>query len=217
MSGIATAIVGGAVIGGVASNMAADKAASATEAATQKSVDAQMAELEYLKEVDKIPRQYREAALAKLGGAYGVGEPGAQAEFFKGLQDNPLYQSMIESGQAGKQAGEEAILRTAGATGGLRSGNVQSNLYKYNTEFDTDLRNKALLATYQDQIKGLRGLGNLPGQTENIANVMSNIGTTQAQGLVAQGQIAQQGIQGIGNALTSGTGNLLYAKGRGII
>lgn len=217
MSGIATAIVGGAAIGVIGSSMAADKAAGATEAAAKMSTDAQLAQLDYLKEVDKLPKQYREAALAKIGGAYGVGEPGQQAEFFKGLQDNPLYQSMIASGEAGKQAGEEAIMRQAGATGGLRSGNVQSNLYKFNTEFDTDLKNKALLATYEDQIQGLRGLANLPGQTTNIAQTMGNIGATQAQGIVAQGQIAQQGIQGATNAVTSGVGNLLLAKGIGII
>jgi len=221
IGGVGGAIVGGAIIGGGANLIGSSMAADATKDATRASVNAQMEELNYLKEVDALPRQYREAALAKLGGAYGVGQfdeegnliPGseqaAQQEFFQGLEGNPLYQSIIGAGKSG----EEAILRNAAATGGLRSGNVQSNLYQYNT----DLKNQALLATYQDQIQGLRGLGNLPGQTENIAGVMGNIGATQAQGIAAQGQIAQQGIQGFGNAIQSGVGNYLFAKGKGII
>jgi hypothetical protein len=110
-------------------------------------------------------------------------------------------------------AGEEAILRGASATGGLRSGNVQENLARYST----DLRNQALLTSYQDQLQGLRGLAGIPGQTENIAGVMGNIGQTQAAGIVAQGQIQQQQLQGISDIVGTGVGQYLEAKGAGII
>lgn len=217
MSAIATAIVGGAVVGGAASIYGSKKASESAEKSSRAQLDAQMEQLNYLKEVDKLPKQYREAALTKLAGAYGAGDAveggqggvEGQQQLIDQARQSPLYGAIM----GGQQAGEEAILRNASATGGLRSGNVQQNMYDYNTQ----LQNQALLQSYNQQLQGLQGIAGLPGQTENITNVMGAMGTTKAQGIQAQGQAWQQGLQGVSGAVGQGVGNYMLGKGMGII
>lgn len=215
--GLGTALLGGALISGGASVLGASKASGAAKDASQAQLQSQREQLAYLREVDALPRQYREAALAKLAGTYGVGgavEGGlegmaGQQQLIEQAQASPLYGAIM----GGQQAGEEAILRNASATGGLRSGNVQQNMYDYNTQ----LQNQALLQSYNQQLQGLQGIAGLPGQTENITNVMGAMGTTQAQGIQAQGQAWQQGLQGVSGAVGQGVGNYMLGKGMGLI
>ena len=221
MSGVITAaavIVGGATILASKSAGGAARAGAATQAGAQREA------LEYLKEREAIPRQVSEAALTKLAGLYGldggtgVGKPlgggvgglmaseGARETAFSGQQElidsllsSPLYQSIM----GGREAGEEAILRSTSATGGLRSGNVQEALYDYNTQ----LRNKALLESYNQQLQGLAGLAGLPSNANQIAERTAGIGQTLGQGQIAAGQAQQVGIQqAMGNML--GVANL---------
>jgi len=210
MSGIATAIIGGAVVGAYAvsasakSSSKASKEAAATQAAAQEraamtEAGAQMEALDYLKEREKIPQELREGALQTMGGLYGLkGGIGNQQDLIQRSIDSPLYKSIM----GGREAGEEAILRSASATGGLRSGDVNYNLYDYNTQ----LQNQALLASYNEQLMGLQGLAGLPSNAGQIASSMRDIGATQAhgiegagltqaQGSVAAAQIKQQGTQ----------------------
>jgi len=150
--------------------------------------------LDYLKEVERLPRQYREAALGSLAGLYGLpgGTGGSQQQYIEQAMTSPLYQSLM----GGREAGEEAILRSAGATGGLRSGNVQGALYDYNTQ----LQNQALLQAYNQQLQGLQGLAGLPSYAPQIAQGMAGLGQTQAQGVTAAAQAQQMGRQqGISN------------------
>jgi hypothetical protein len=60
-------------------------------------------------------------------------------------------------------------------------------------------------------------MSGLPSQSSNIAGVMGNIGQTQAQGITAQGQASQQGLQNLSNVVGSGIQNYLYAQGKGLI
>ncbi len=73
MSGIATAIVGTAIIGGVAARKGAKEAAKASERAAETQAEGQEQALEYLKETEALPQYYREQALTQLGGLYGLG------------------------------------------------------------------------------------------------------------------------------------------------
>lgn len=144
--------------------------------------------LEYLKEREAIPQQFREAALMGLGGLYGLeGGVGTQQEMIERAMASPLYQSII----GGREAGEKAILRSAGATGGLRSGGVQESLYDYNTQ----LQNRALLEAYQQQVQGLGGLAQLPSMAPQIAQQTAGIGQTLSQGQIASAQAEQAGTQ----------------------
>ena len=122
-----------------------DDATQAPIDAANIQAQAQREALAYLKEREAVPQQFREGALKQLGGIYGLeGGEGSQRETIQDAIRSPLYKSIM----GGKRVGEEAIMRTAGATGGLRSGNVQGNMYDYNVQ----LQNKALLRTaYQPQ------------------------------------------------------------------
>ena len=175
-----------------------DEAAEASIAGAELQAQGQREALEYLKEREAIPREFSEAALKGLGGIFGLeGGTGSQQEFIDSLISSPLYQRII----GGREAGEESILRSASATGGLRSGNVQEALYDYNTQ----LRNKALLESYNQQLQGLTGLAGLPSYAPQIAGQMAGIGQTLGQGQIAAGQAQQAGIQqGFGNLLGLG-------------
>lgn len=128
--------------------------------------DAQTEALDYLKEVDVLPRQYREGALAELSDTYGLGDgeyaptaiPGSelaaqgpapalprsgirgQEELIAEARNSPLYSAIM----GGREAGEEAVLRGKGATGGLRSGAAIGAL----TDYGSQLENRALLGSY---------------------------------------------------------------------
>jgi len=244
----AALILGGsALAAGGLSYMGAREAADASEAAAETSAEssaaaaaisaeasiyganleaeAQREALAYLKEREELPRQFSEGALTRLGGLYGleggIGEPlKSQEELIQDALASPLYGQLM----GGQEAGEEAILRSASATGGLRSGNVQQNLYDYNVQ----LENRALLdsynqqvADYSQEISGLQGMAGLPSNAVEIARQTSAIGTTlgagqtaagaayaqgqiaagsaYAQGQIAAGQAMQQGYQNIGS------------------
>ena len=187
---------------------AATMAAGATSAA-QVQAQSQREQLEYLKEVNELPTQLRDEALAQLGGMSGIGDANTQQEILDRAKSSPYYQEMM----AGQEAGEEAIMRGASATGGLRSGNVQGALYDYSSR----LQNQALSSAYGQEVQNLRGLAGLSTGQGQIAQTMGNIGTTQAQGIlgasqaqsqgqIAQGQIYQQGLQGMGNIFMQGAG-----------
>lgn len=167
--------------------------------------------LEYLKEKEAIPRQYSEAALNYLGGLYGLeGGTGSQQDLIDQAISSPLYQAIM----GGQEAGEESILRSAAATGGLRSGNVQSNLYDYNTQ----LQNQALLESYNQQLSGLTGLAGLStdSTSSSIASIYGNIGETLASGITGSAQAEQSSFQqGFSNLLgLGGLGYMMFSDRR---
>jgi len=185
-----------------------DDAADASREAAGTQAQYQREALDYLKEREALPQQLREGALEGLGGVYGLeGGTGNQQELIDRAISSPLYKSIM----GGQEAGEDAILRNASMTGGFRSGNVQGNLYDYNTQ----LQNKALLDSYNQQLQGLAGLAGLPSNANQIAGATAGIGQTLAQGQVAGAQAQQAGTQqGFGNLLGLGTlGTAAYAAG----
>lgn len=171
--------------------LASESADSASEAATQGAATTAGAEreaLDYMKEREAIPQQFREGALKGLGGVYGLeGGTGSQQELIDKAISSPLYKGIM----GGQEAGEESILRNASMTGGFRSGNTQSNLYDYNVQ----LQNKALLESYNQQLQGLTGLAGLPSNSNQIAQQTSQIGQTLGMGQIAGAQAEQAGTQ----------------------
>lgn len=168
-----------------------DDSAKAAKSAAKIQTDFQREALDYLKQTEALPQKFREGALTGLGNIYGLGAPGSQEEFFSNLERTPLYGAIM----SGRDAGEEAILRNASVTGGLRSGNTQYNLADYNTQ----LKNQALLTAYNDQVSGLQGLAGLPSNANQIAASTAGIGQTLAQGQIAAAQAKQQGNQNMFN------------------
>jgi hypothetical protein len=175
-----------------------DEAAAAAMGASELQASYQREALNYLKEVDALPRELREGSLKRLAGALGLeGGEGSQEELISRALRSPLYGAIM----GGQEMGEEAILRNAAQTGGLRSGNAQHALYDYNVQ----LQNKALLESYNQQIQGLQGLAALPSLAPTIASQTNAIGQTIAQGHIGAAQAKQAGNQvGINNMLGLG-------------
>lgn len=234
---------------GITDSKAGDRAADSALQAAQIQADFQREALDYLKEQDKLPTEIREATLPFLAATFGI--PGYEGGYDMSMPErgdltaqamqSPLYQAQVQNIQSGlgmaQQAGEDAILRNAAATGGLRSGNVQSNLASMNQDLQTQAamaQNQALMDAYMDQrslfgedvalreseinrmLGGMSGLAGLPSNANAIAGMTSNIGQTLAQGQTAAAQAQAAGSQqNIGNLM--GLGNLgIAAYGAGL-
>lgn len=186
-------------------DLSGKSAADASKAAAQTQAGAQQQALDYLMKTEQLPQQFRESALTELAGLYGLNGGagmGSQADMIEAAQASPIYRAIM-----GTQAGaEDAIMRNAAATGGLRSGNVQSNLARSAQE----LEQRALLEGYNQQlqernqrISGLQGLAGMPSMAGQISSGISGIGQTLAQGQVAGAQAKQAGL---GNLMNLGIG-----------
>lgn len=165
--------------------------------AAEISVGAQKDALDYLKEREEIPQHLREESLKTLGELQGFyPDEGSHEEMIQRSIDSPLYQGIM----GGKEAGEESILRSASATGGLRSGDTSYNLYDYNVQ----LQNQALLTSYNEQLSRIQGLAGIPSNANQIANSMSGIGATQASGITNSGLAYASGLAAAGTAQAQG-------------
>lgn len=164
---------------------------------SQTSAGAQQKALEYLQQVDKLPTGLRESALKSLGGLYG-----GSGSITDRAMASPLYQAAV-------QQGENAVLRNASATGGLRSGSASENLAQVNQN--------ALIAAYNDQIAGLQGLSSLPSNANNIAGYMSGIGNTLGQGQITSAQTLAQGQISAADALANANNAAAGAMSQGQI
>jgi len=150
--------------------------------------------LDYLKETEAIPQELRQAGLQQLGGIAGLAgfeQYGGQQQLIDQAQLSPLYQSILGTGAAG----EEALARTASATGGLRGGGTASQLANYNQ----NLQQEALLESYNQQLGGIQGLAGLQSAAPQISQQYGQIGQTQAQGQIAAVQAKQQAFGNIMN------------------
>ena len=166
---------------------------------SQISGDAQREALEYLRMADLQPRTLREGALGTLGANYGIGSSGS---IMDRAMANPMYKQAI-------QQGENAVLRNASATGGLRSGTTSENLAQVNQN--------ALIASYNDQIAGLQGLAALPSNANNIAAYSAGVGNAYGQGQVSSAQTLAQGQISAADALANANNAAATAMSQGQI
>jgi hypothetical protein len=170
----------------------AKAAAEASQQAASTQAGYEQRALDYLMQQEELPSAIRGSVLPLLASTYGVegyagGIDTSQAGLISQAKESPLYAALL----GGQQAGEESILRQAGATGGLRSGNVQSALSDYSTQ----LQNQALLQSYgeqkalqQQQLGGLSGLAQLPSYATQIAGGTAGVGQTLGQGIIGSQQ-----------------------------
>lgn len=168
-------------ITGRSSEKAAGRAAD-TQAAAQREA------LDYLREVEEVPQQFREGALSRLGGLFGL--PGGERGAVSAIERNPIFQATI--GQLPQQ--EEAILRNASATGALRTGGTEAML--------AENQRQNRLQAFQNTMSGLQGLAGLPSYAPQIASGIAGIGETLAQGRIG-GAMARQ--EALGGLLQAGT------------
>lgn len=185
------------VITGKAGRQAAGDATRAAEIAA----GGQRESLDYLKEVEALPLELRNKFLPQYADIASGGQ--GQQDLIDSAMSSPLYNAIM----GGQQAGEEAIMRNAAMTGGLRSGNVSGDL----TDYGSQLQNRALLTSYDQQLQGIQGLANMPLNTNNIAQAMAAPAQTQAQGIIAGSQARQNSNQALTNNLLGIGGAALMA------
>jgi hypothetical protein len=179
---VAAAVVGTVVAAGASAysasqqKKAASRATDAQSAAAYAQMDQQQAQFDRIRELLQPWVNQGTNANAALGNLLGTNGNGAQQESISALQQSPLYTSQL-------QAGQNAILQNASATGGLRGGNAQAALGKYAP---------ALLAS-------------------TIQNQVQNLGGLSAQGLSAAGGTAT-GLQNLSNANSQALGNIGQAQ-----
>ena len=231
MSGIATAIIGGAIIGGVVASNNADTAAEASKQASETQATAQekataaqtaaqdQALTEQRRQFDKIQEllspytQAGPSALQGMQGLAGLRGAGEQQASIDQIKQSAQYQELARQG-------EQGILQNASATGGLRGGNVQAAL----AQFRPSLLNQLIESQY-NKLAGLTQLGQnsaagtaVAGQQSaaNIGNLYSAQGAAQAAGLTGVAQAQAGGIIGAANARTQGMSGVSNAFGGGI-
>lgn len=203
MSGIATAIVGGAVIGAVVTSQGAQSAADTQAAAAnqasalqsqsaQQSLDFQKQALAQQQQLNKPFVDTGTSAMYQLADLLGVQIPGRtpQATPQQIIQNQPGY-------QFGLQQGQQALESSAAARGMQLSGASMMALDRYGQDYGTK--------AYQQQIANL---GGLVSTGENAANMVGNAAgqfATSASNTVtgAANQIGSN-MMGAGNAIAAG-------------
>ena len=169
------------------------QAAGASRDAANIQAQAQREALAYLQKREALPQQFREAALKQLGGAFGVPGGVSGSQFLQTAESSPVYQSIM--GNIPQM--EEAILRNQSATGALRTGGTDLML--------AENQRRTSAQALSGVLQGIQGMANLPSNAGQIAQGITNIGQTQAQGITAAAQanqIAQQ--QGMENLMGLG-------------
>lgn len=220
MSWVAAAIVGSTVVSGAIQSKAAKSAASTQAAASDAAIVEQRRQFEAAQEV---LRPYVEAGVGAMEGLEpyaevgevglqgqlalsGLAGPEAQREAIAQLEQGPEYQAMT-------RAGEEAILQSAAATGGLRGGSTQAALAQFRPQVLSQLINQqygrlgGLTALGQTTTQNIASMGQAAaaGQASqglqtgaNIANLMQQTGAAQAGGILGSASAWGNAIGSLG-------------------
>lgn len=222
MSGIATAVVAGAVISGIAASRSSKKAAAARAAAAKTGAAAQRessqeAIAEQRRQFDITQEglaPFREAgvgALQQQQALLGLLGEEQQQEAFAAFKESPGQKFLRERGQ-------RSLLRGASAIGGLGGGNVRSALVQQGIGFaQQDFQNRfARLGQIagQGQATAL-GMGQLGQATAgSISGLLSQQGLSAQQAALQAGQARSSGILGRNQAFQSALGGVFTGLGQ---
>jgi len=185
MSWIAAAIVGSTVVSGVVQSKSASKAASAQTAAADAGIEEQRRQFNAVQQLLSPFVGAGTTALGQQAALVGVDGPEAQRAAIQAIEQGPEFSALTRQG-------EEAILQSAAATGGLRGGNIQGALAQFRPQVLS-----SLIEQQYGRLGGLAqmgqasaaGVGTAGMQTgANISNLMQQQGAAQAGSALAQGQ-----------------------------
>ena len=190
MSGIATAVVGGALISAVGGYYAQKSASEEASGAQRSASEAAIAEQRRQQaESERLLAPYMQAGQAALGqqqALLGLGGADAQRAAVAQIEQGAQFQAMVEQG-------ETAILQNASATGGLRGGNTQAALAQFRPQMLSQLIQQQMA-----QLGGISGMG------QQGALGAAGYGQQGAQGVM--GQLGAQGQAAAGAAMAQGQG-----------
>jgi hypothetical protein len=196
--------VGGSLLSSSMQADAATEAAGIQAAASEAGIQEQRRQFDL---VQTLLAPYVSAGVPAIAGLQGYAEAGPKAfeqqQALAGLLGPDRQReaiAQIEQGggfQASVQAGEEALLQKASATGGLRGGNIQAALSQF--------RPQLLQAEIDRQYGRLGGFSDIGRETQ--ANLLK-IGQSSATGVGAQGVTTGTNISNLlanqGQALAGG-------------
>jgi hypothetical protein len=209
MSGVATAIVGGAVIGGVLSSQASKSAAQTQADAANNATAAQQAALDRQL---ALQQPFTTAGTTAVNQLSAMTQPGGVAtqDFTFGpgaYQADPGYAFRLKEGM-------NAMNATAAARGGLISGNALRAGQMYGQELGSQEYSNAFNRAQNmfqmnrnnllDPLKFLTNIGQA-GASNQAANVGS-FGSSQAANITGAGNATAAGQVGAANAYTNAIG-----------
>lgn len=221
MSGIATAIVGSAVIGAAASSSAAKK----QEKAAQRATDAQTAQFERQVELQEPFRQSGLAAQNRMLTLLGLTPTAAEGEelpaglavdrsspdFGRYARDFGVQDFQQDPGYSFRLSeGLKALDRQAAARGGLISGAALKAAQRYGQDAASQEYQNAFNRYQISRAAQLNPLQSLAGQAQTSANVLGQAGQQYASAIgenyMGAANARASGYVGAANALSSGVG-----------
>lgn len=198
------------VFGASKKKKAVKQAAAAQAAAAQAGIDQQN---EQFQQTQANIEPYLGAGTKALGAQQdllGLNGTGVQQSSLDALKASPLFQQLFGAGQ-------DAVLSSASATGGLRGGNAQRSLY--------DAGEDTFAQIIQQQLANLGGLSSAGlGAATNlgtfgadkagqISQLLGNKGAAQAGGILGSAAASQQLYSSIANLIQDGAAALFGAPG----
>lgn len=165
----------GAVVGAHGNAKAVNKATDAQIAGIDKAIGEQRREYDTARADFKPYMDFGTASLGPLGDLLGINGNDKAAAAIASLKASPLYQSLFSNGQ-------EALLQSASATGGLRGGNLEGA--------SLDFGRDTLSSVIQNQIRNLFGAQSVGS---GATGAVTDVGTHTADNI-------SSGYTSIGNA-----------------
>ena len=178
-------LIGSGVGSAVIQSKAASKGAAAQTASAQQGIDEQRRQFEAVRELLAPFVTGGTTAFGQQMALTGAAGADAQRAALLAIQEGPEFAALT-------QQGENAILQSAAATGGLRGGNVQGALAQFRPQILSGLieqqysRLGGLATAGQNAAAGVGTAGMQTGQ--NISNLMQQQGAARAGSALAQGQ-----------------------------
>lgn len=205
MSGIATAVVASAVIGGVVASNSASKAAKAQQNAADK---ASQTELEQYYQNREDMQPWREAGAGALGQLTAGTAAGGDFNRDFTLADftrDPGYDFRMQQGQ-------QALERSAAARGGALSGGALKGIARYGQDYASGEYQNAYNRFNNDRTQRFNRLASIAGvgqtATRDVAQMGSQVAGNVANNIIGAGNAQASSYVGQGNAI-AGAANTL--------
>jgi hypothetical protein len=208
MSGVATAIVASAVIGGASSKSAAKTQAGAAS-------DATAAQERMFERQVELQEPFREAGMAgqnRLLQLLGLGEDKSAADFGKyASAEFGMDKFTADPGYAFRMAeGMKGLERSAAARGGLLSGSALKGIQRYGQDLASQEYQNAFNRYQTARTNTLNPYASLAGVAQSSANTLTGAAGTLGQqigsNIIGAGNAAAAGQIGVSNAITGGVG-----------
>lgn len=170
----------GTAVGGYLGSEGAKKAGEISEKGTELSIQEQRRQFDKIQELLAPYVEGGREALNAQRALLGLAGSEEQATAISAIKASPQYEALID-------VGEEGILQSASATGGLRGGNIQESLGEFRPRVLSDLIQQQF-----QRLGGLTTLGQSSAAGVGTAGLQTgaNISSLISRGAETQGNVA---------------------------